>query len=162
MELNLKYLIDIARALGKENLFIVASDQMPSDHSLWIADDFEKVAIERSLHDTVIELDNEHVLLVATEAFSDQLARLYLVIIVALLELDMLREPLLNLLASEVLFRRDHTDVPTENVESLLADIRVAIQLSTLMVLEPGVRLKTDKSTGLSRVPECICLDPFD
>ena len=139
VEFNLENLINITRRFSEKNLFIVASDQMPSDHSFRVADHFEKVSIKRRLHDAVIELDNEHVLLVATEAFRDQLACLNLIIIVALLVLYMLVQTLLNFFTSQIFLRGNHSDIPTENVESLLADISVAVKFPTLMILKPWV-----------------------
>ena len=46
MKLDLEYLVDVARAFREEYLLVVSSDQVPSDHSLWLTDNFEEVAIE--------------------------------------------------------------------------------------------------------------------
>ena len=99
VELNLENLINVPGTFREKNLLIVASDQVPSDHSFRVAYHFEEITIERGLHNAVIKLDNEHILLVATKAFRDQLACLNLIIIIALLVLDMLVETLLNLFA---------------------------------------------------------------
>ena len=63
---------------------------MPSDHILWLADQLEEVTIERCLHDTIVELDYKHVLLITSQSLRYQLTRLYLVIVVALFVLDVL------------------------------------------------------------------------
>ena len=46
MELDLLYLLNVTRALRKEDLFAVPTDQMPSDHVLWRAHQLEKVAVK--------------------------------------------------------------------------------------------------------------------
>ena len=35
---------------------------MTSDHGFWLTNNFERIAIERCLHDTVIELKDNHIL----------------------------------------------------------------------------------------------------
>ena len=45
MELHLEDFVDISRAFSEENLLIVSSDQMPSDHCLRMADHFEEITI---------------------------------------------------------------------------------------------------------------------
>ena len=45
MELYLEDFVDISRAFSEEDLLIVSSDQMPSDHSLRMADNFEEITI---------------------------------------------------------------------------------------------------------------------
>ena len=46
MELDLLYLVDVARALRIEDLLAVPADQMPPDHALRRAHQLEKVAVE--------------------------------------------------------------------------------------------------------------------
>ena len=109
---------------------------MPSDHSFWLTDELEEVAIERCLNDTIVELNYQHVLFVPTKSLRDQLTRLNLVIVVPLLELDMLGEALIYLLTCCMVLCRYHTDIAAENVESLLAYVCITIFIITsLMVL---------------------------
>ena len=56
---------------------------MPSDHGLGLADNFEELLVESSLHDAIIKLDNQHVLFVARQCLRDQLNILNLITVEA-------------------------------------------------------------------------------
>ena len=58
MERYLLNLLCIARRLSVEDFFVIAADQVPSHHSLRLADDFELLLVHRSLNDAVAELDD--------------------------------------------------------------------------------------------------------
>lgn len=88
MELHLENFVNITASLGKENLFIETSNQVSSDHRLRLTDELEKVAVKGSLYNAIIELDDQHILFVATKSLRDQLASLDLVIVVPLLKFD--------------------------------------------------------------------------
>ena len=45
MELHLEDFVDISRAFSEEDFLVISSDQMPSDHSLRVADHFEEITI---------------------------------------------------------------------------------------------------------------------
>ena len=145
MEFDLPNLVNVSTGLGKENLFIVASDQVPPDHSLRLADEPEEVAVQGGLHDTVIELDNQHVLFVGPERFRDELAGLNLVVVEALLVLDVTRQVLFDLVTLPVLGWND-ANISTEDVERLLDDLFVTAFCREFLVLKPWVRLEAHKS----------------
>ena len=81
MQLNLVDFLSVARGLRKEDLLVVASDHVTTQHGLWLADHFEDLLVERGLHDTVVELDDKHVLVETAESLRDELCALNLVII---------------------------------------------------------------------------------
>ena len=85
---------------------------MPSDHSLWLADEFEEVTVEGGLDDTIVELNNKHILFIATKSLRDQLASLNLIIIEPLLQLNMLLQTLVDLISREVIL--GNTDLHRE------------------------------------------------
>ena len=67
VQLDLEYLVHTTTILSEEDLLVVATDQMPSDHGLWLADQLEEVAIERCLYYAVIKLKNQHILLLVAK-----------------------------------------------------------------------------------------------
>jgi len=81
VELELLNLFGIAGCLSEVNLFIVATNEVASDHGLRLTDHFEDLFVQGGLHDTVIELDDEHILLDTAQALSNELHALHLVVI---------------------------------------------------------------------------------
>ena len=81
VELELLNLFGIAGCLSEVNLFIVATNEVASDHGLRLTDHFEDLFVQGGLHDTVIELDYEHILLDTTQALSNELHALHLIVI---------------------------------------------------------------------------------
>ena len=71
MEFYLVDLFGIARALCEEYKLVVTAHKVPPEHDLRLANDFEDWFVQRGLHDAVIVLDYEHVLLIATQRLSD-------------------------------------------------------------------------------------------
>ena len=100
---------------------------MPPEHDLRLANDFKDWFVQRCLHDAVIVLDDEHVLLIATQRLGDQLSVLNLVVIEAsTVALDALFGTWIDRLTIFVL-RRYLEQAAAENEQGLLVDIRVRI-----------------------------------
>lgn len=71
MELDLVNFLCVAWSLGVEDSLVVAADDVSPQHGFRFTNDFEDLLVERSLYDTVIVLDYQHVLLITTECLSD-------------------------------------------------------------------------------------------
>ena len=127
MELDLVDLLSIARAFCKENELVVAAHKMPPEHDLRLANDFKDWFVQRCLHDAVIVLNDEHVLLIATQRLGDQLSVLNLVVIEAsTVSLDAFLGTWIDRLAILVL-RRYLEQATAEDEQGLLVDIRVRV-----------------------------------
>ena len=122
VQLDLEYLVHTTTILSEEDLLVIASDQMPSDHGLWLANQLEEVAIERCLYYAVVELNYKHVLFLVTKSLCYQVARLHFVVVVPLLVLDVICKVLLDLVAIPV-FRGNDANITAEDEEGLLADV---------------------------------------
>ena len=114
---------------------------MSSNHCLWLAHQLEKVAIKRGLHDTVIKLDDQHVLLFTTQSFRDQLAGLNLVIVEPLFVFYMIFRILQDRFAIPFL-SWNHPNIATKHVEPFFDDIFIPAIFFVwwlFMVLEPWI-----------------------
>ena len=110
---------------------------MPSNHSLWIAYDLKICLIKRSLHDTVVKLDYQHVLLIASIWLSYELHCLYLVIIEpSAIALNILFSVSDNFTIAVLGWYRVH--LATEDVNGLLDDVCVGL-VRLLVEVQPGV-----------------------
>ena len=138
MEFNLEYFVYFAACLSIEHFFIVASDHVSSFHLCWQANGFEKLAIQASLHNAIIELNNQHELLICSNCLRDQLTSLYLVIIISLTQHYMIFSILVNLVSSPILCWYN-TNVTTKYVKTLLAYICVSLLRRLLIMMKPWV-----------------------
>lgn len=93
------------------------------------------------MHDTVVELDYQHELLICAQSLCYQLTVLNFVIIESLTELQMVFKVLINSVPLPVLCW-DNTDVTTKDEEALLVNVLISV-VRLLVILEPGVILET-------------------
>ena len=117
---------------------------MPSNHSLWLAYDLKVCLIQRRLHDAVVKLNDQHILLIASIRLRYKLHSLYLVVI------EPSAEPSNVLLCVSdhftiAIFCWYRVHLATEDVNGLLDD--VCVGLARLLVeVQPGVRLVAHES----------------
>ena len=81
MKVELLYLLGITYRFSEVYLFVVATDNVASDHGLRLGYYLKHVLIERSLHYTVVKLNDEHILFDATQFLGDELHILHLVVV---------------------------------------------------------------------------------
>ena len=135
----------ITRALSVEDEFIVATDEMSSKHDFRLADDFEDGLVERSLHDAVIILHDQHVLLVTSQGLCDQLSVLNLIIIEpSTVSFDTLKVILIDRLTISILSWNLEEDA-AEDEDRLLVDVRIG-RARLLIHGQPWVRFEAHKA----------------
>lgn len=81
MELKLEDLLSIALRLSIEDLLVVATHEMATNHGLRAAHHLENVFVQRGLDDAIVELHDKHVLLNTGQLLANQFNVLHLVVI---------------------------------------------------------------------------------
>jgi len=137
MEFQLLNFLCISRTLCKEDFFVVASHKMSTHHGLWLANDFELCFFEGCLHDTVIELNNEHELVETSECLCEQLHALNFVAVEPAAVHFPIFWAIYDFVSTEV-FSWHELEASTKHEEGLLIDISIRI-ISILIKLKPGV-----------------------
>lgn len=87
MEFNLENLFRVSHTLCIIDLLIVASHKVSTQHGFGLANHLKDLLVQRCLDDAVIELDNQHVIVVTSQRLGNKLRVLNLIIIEASIEL---------------------------------------------------------------------------
>ena len=144
MELEFLDFHCVSDCLCKEYLLVVATDEVPPNHSLRLANDFELTIIKGCLHNAVIELNDQHVLLVVSELARQKLDVLNLVTAEAPgILLRIFWGVLYGLIL--LILRRYKLQFATEKKEGRLMNVLVLLT-RLFHEFQPGVRLEAHKS----------------
>ena len=73
MKLQLDDLYYIFSTFSIKDSFIKATDQVPLHHILWVTDNLVAAIVQRCLYNAVIELNDQHILIVVAQLVSDKL-----------------------------------------------------------------------------------------